>query len=227
VPSAFLKERVFLEGIPRERTDLLYWPVEPAVGRTDTPHRDGAVSRLLFVGAVIPEKGPDVLIDAMKQAISSCPDLSLTLVGEGPAGYMAVLRQAAMGLPVRFTGRLERSAVIDAYRSHDVLVFPSTWEEPYAVVPLEAMSMGLAVIATRTGGTPEAVSDGDTGLLVPAGDPRALAEAIVRLAADPGFSRALAARGQAWARGSQGFDPFMDRLTALYRKLTPAARKAA
>lgn len=227
VPSAFLKERVFLEGIPRERTELLYWPVEPAVGRTDTPHRDGAVSRLLFVGAVIPEKGPDVLIDAMKQAISSCPDLSLTLVGEGPAGYMAVLRQAAMGLPVRFTGRLERSAVIDAYRSHDVLVFPSTWEEPYAVVPLEAMSMGLAVIATRTGGTPEAVSDGDTGLLVPAGDPRALAEAIVRLAADPGFSRALAARGQAWARGSQGFDPFMDRLTALYRKLTPAARKAA
>jgi len=227
VPSAFLKERVFREGIPKGRTEVLPWPVAPAVGRTDTPHRDGAVSRLLFVGAVIPEKGPGVLIDALKQVIVSRPDLSLTLVGEGPSGYVAILRRAAVGLPVRFTGRLDRSAVIDAYRSHEVLVFPSTWEEPYAVVPLEAMSMGLAVIATRTGGTPEAVRDGDTGLLVPAGDPRALAEAIVRLAADPRFSRALAARGHAWARGSQGFDPFMDRLTALYTNLTPAARRAA
>jgi glycosyltransferase involved in cell wall biosynthesis len=227
VPSVFLKERAFGEGIPKSRTEVLPWPVEPAVGRTQAPARDGAVSRLLFVGAVIPEKGPDVLIEALRQATTSRPGVSLTLVGEGPAGYVASLHRAAVGLPVRFSGRLDRSAVIDAYRSHDVLTFPSTWEEPYAVVPLEAMSMGLAVIATRTGGTPEAVRDGDTGLLVPSGDPRALAQAILRLAADPAFARALAARGRAWASGSQGFDPFMDRLTVLYTNLTPAASRAA
>jgi len=168
-----------------------------------------------------------VLIEALRQAIPSRPDLSLTLVGEGPAGYVASLRRSAVGLPLRFTGRLDHAAVIDAYRSHDVLVFPSTWEEPYAVVPLEAMSMGLAVIATRTGGTPEAVGDGDTGLLVPASDPPALAAAIIRLASDPPFARALAARGCAWAKSSQGFDPFMDRLTALYTNVTPTARSAA
>jgi glycosyltransferase involved in cell wall biosynthesis len=180
------------------------------------------------VGALIPEKGPEVLMEAFRRVASARKDLSLTLVGEGPKEYVASLRRAAEGLPVRFAGRLARPAVIDAYLSHHVLVFPSTWEEPFAVVPLEAMSAGLTVIATATGGTPEAVVDGDTGLLVPPGDPAALADAILRVLGDTELARALAARGRAWARGSRGFDAFMDRLAVVYAEsAAPAAARAA
>jgi len=227
VPSAFLKERVVAEGIPAQRIEVLRWPVEPAVGGADAPLRSGTPSRLLFVGALIPEKGPDVAIEALRQASLSCRDLSLTLVGEGPRHYVASLRHAAEGLPVRFAGRLERPAVIEAYCAHDVLVFPSVWEEPFAVVPLEAMALGLAVIATATGGTPEVIVDGSTGLLVPPRSAGSLAEAILRLASRPDLTRSIAARGQAWVRESQDFGRFMERLSALYSRATSAPGRAA
>jgi glycosyltransferase involved in cell wall biosynthesis len=227
VPSAFLKARVVGEGIPADRLDVLYWPVEPAVGRIAEPRSRGGAPRLLFVGALIPEKGPGVLIEALRRVASQRRDVSLTLVGEGPREYVASLRRAAEGLPVRFAGRLARPAVIDAYRSHHVLVFPSTWDEPFAVVPLEAMSAGLTVIATSTGGTPEAIVDGDTGLLVPPADPAALAHAILRILGDTELAHALAARGRAWARGRRGFDAFMERLAVVYAEsAVPGARAA-
>ena len=95
------------------------------------------------------------------------------------------------------------------------------------MVPLEAMSMGLAVIATSTGGTPEAVVDGETGLLVPPVDVPALAEAILRVAGDTELARSLAARGRAWVRASLGFDAFMDRLAVLYADCAHRTARAA
>ena len=217
VPSAFLREKlVRRESLPPSRVDVLHWPVEPTVSRREAAAREG-VRRLLFVGTLIPEKGPRVLLAALRDAVREAPDLSLTLVGEGPEAYVASLREAAKGLPVSFRGRLDRSEVIAAYEAHDALVFPSIWEEPFAVVPLEAMAMGLAVVATRAGGTPEAVVHERTGLLVPPDDPLALRHAILRLAADPALARSLAAEGQRWARRGQAFPAFMDRLDALYR----------
>jgi len=227
VPSAFLKERVVGEGIPEDRTLTLHWPVEPAVGGAGTRRPTDDAPRLLFVGALIPEKGPAVLVEALRRACSKRADLSLTLVGEGPRGYVAALRRAAEGLPVEFAGRLDRAGVADAYRSHSILVFPSTWDEPFAVVPLEAMAVGLTVIATSTGGTPEAVVDGGTGLLVPPSDASALADAILRVAGDAGLARSLAARGRAWVRANQGFDAFMDRLESIYAESASTVPRAA
>jgi glycosyltransferase involved in cell wall biosynthesis len=218
VPSAFLRDKlVSRESLPAARTVVLRWPVEPvASGCPDGASVHRGASRLLFVGTLIPEKGPDVLVAAVREAVRACPGLSLTFVGDGPAPFVARLRDAARGLDVRFLGRLDRAGVVGAYREHDVLVFPSVWDEPFAVVPLEAMALGLAVVASRAGGTPEAVIDGETGLLVPPGDAGALAAALLRLAREPERARALAARGSAWARREQGFAAFMDRLETLY-----------
>jgi glycogen synthase len=227
VPSAFIKQRVVGEGIPADRTLVLHWPVEPSVAGAGMAGRTEGAPRLLFVGALIPEKGPAVLIDALRRACSRRADLSLTLVGEGPREYVSSLRRAAEGLPVVFAGRLDRAGVVDAYRSHQVLVFPSVWDEPFAVVPLEAMAVGLTVIATATGGTPEAVVDGDTGLLVPPADTSALADAILRIAGDRGLAQALAARGRAWVGANRGFDAFMDRLASIYAEAVLPVPRAA
>jgi glycosyltransferase involved in cell wall biosynthesis len=218
VPSEFLRRKFReREGLRSERTAVLRWPVEPSLCRREPPRREGgSASRVLFVGTLIPEKGVRVLIEAFRAAHAARPELSLSLAGDGPTPFVAALRREAQGLPVRFLGRLERAEVTRAYEAHDILAFPSTWDEPYAVVPLEAMAMGLAVIATRVGGTPEAVEDGRTGLLVPAADPRALAAAVVRLAAEPERTRALGDAAARAARTASSFASFMGRLEALY-----------
>ena len=228
VPSNFLKRKfVSGEGLPATRTGVLHWPVEPTVSRTVAPRRTGfAHPRLLFVGTLIPEKGPEVLITAFAEAFRQRPDLSLTLVGGGPDGYVASLRQMAEGLPVHFTGRLDREAVTRTYGAHDVLVFPSIWDEPYAVVPPEAMAMGLVVIGTIAGGTPEAVVHEKTGLLIAPGDPGALANAILRVANETALAERLAVAGQAWARETQSFPAFMDRVELLYGRLAGGQDRA-
>jgi glycogen(starch) synthase len=225
VPSRFLRDRlVETEGLPADRVDVLHWPVEPSISRAaPETRRTSPARRFLFVGSLVPEKGPQVLLAAFREALRERPDLSLSFAGDGPRAYVAELRATAAGMPVRFLGRLDRAAVTRAYREHDALVLPSIWDEPFAVVPLEAMALGLPVIATAAGGTPEAVEDGTTGLLVPPSDPAALAAAMRRLTADPLGTAALAERGQDWARGTLAFPLFMDRLERLYRgALRPA-----
>jgi glycosyltransferase involved in cell wall biosynthesis len=229
VPSAFLREKLTVrEGLVPGRVRVLPWPVEPTICRGAPPApRPDPRRRLLFVGTLIPEKGAHVLVEAFRLAHGECPSLALTLVGEGPASFVRTLEETARGLPVAFRGRLDRPGVTAEYAGHDVLVFPSVWEEPYAVVPTEGMAMGLALVATRTGGTPEAVRHGATGLLVPPGDARALADAVLRLARDGELASRLAREGQRWALEERGFDPFMTALEALYAEGAGAGRMAA
>ncbi|MCP4326983.1 MAG: glycosyltransferase family 4 protein [Alphaproteobacteria bacterium] len=80
----------------------------------------------------------------------------------------------------------------DRYRSASVFVFPSLWEEAFGMPIIEAMACGVPVVATHGGGVSEIVDEGRTGLLVPRGDPDALAEAVCRLLHDHGFAARLA-----------------------------------
>jgi glycosyltransferase involved in cell wall biosynthesis len=92
----------------------------------------------------------------------------------------------ALGLDdiVRFTGKLDRSLLPQLYRDHDILIFPSIWDEPFAITPLEAMASGLPVVATTTGGSSEIFKDNENSLTFPAGDGEACADAIIRLSED-------------------------------------------
>jgi glycogen synthase len=218
VPSAFLRDKLVRnEGLPARRSEVLPWPLPPAVASTAPPARgEPRASRLLFVGSLAPEKGADVLLEAFRRACTRRPDLTLTVLGDAGRASVRLLRASAEGLAVRFGGQLAHDAVLREYQEHDVLVFPSVWDEPFALVPLEAAAMGLAVVATTAGGTPEAFTDGRTALLVPPGDAAALEAAILRLAGEPPFARALATAAQAHVRATYDFQGFMDRLEAVY-----------
>jgi glycosyltransferase involved in cell wall biosynthesis len=85
---------------------------------------------------------------------------------------------------VDFLGRIPREQMPAIYREHDVLVFPSEWEEPFAITPLEAITAGMAVVGTTTGGSGELFRDRDTAMVFEAGNPEACAEAIRQLCAD-------------------------------------------
>jgi glycosyltransferase involved in cell wall biosynthesis len=203
VPSEASKRTVIeREGIPAGRIKVAYNGVDPAVfkpthDREETRRELSVSSGDLLVGTVgrlSPEKGGvDHLIRAVAEAREAHPSLKLLVVGDGPLRPMLeeVAREAA--LPVIFTGT--RQDVPRLLGALDLFVLPSLLEAmPIAL--LEAMATRLPTVATRVGGVPEIVRDGEDGLLVPPGDRTALAAAIDRLAGDPALRCRLAEAGQ-------------------------------
>ncbi len=141
-----------------------------------------------IVGRLVPEKGHEVLMNAAMKG-----GFEVHVIGDGP--LLSDLRYRFGRPEIRFHGRVPETA--DFMIGLDTVCVPSIWEEALGLVVLEAMSLGLPIIASNVGGIPEAVAHGSTGLLVPPGDPDALASSISRLKADRELALALGTQGQA------------------------------
>lgn len=159
----------------------------------------------IYVGGLVESKGMHELTDACEPLLRKHKQFKLVCVGDGPArGVLSRLgerigREDAVSLP----GRVSPDEVPLFLQGADFLVLPSHSEGmPQAVV--EAMNCGLAVVATRVGGVPEAVVDGRTGLLVEARDVNQLRDAMERMIVDEAFRRAAGREGQ--RRAQEVFD---------------------
>jgi glycogen synthase len=225
--SAFIKGFYVGAGHPAADVDVIHLgvPLDEPTGHERLDRRGPL--RLLYVGGLWEGKGPQTAVRALgmlKRAGHA--DLRLDVCGTGTPGFVDWLRGiiADEGVTdqVCLRGFVERSVVRALCLSHDVLLFPSQWDEPFAAVPIEAMSAGMAIVATTAGGTPEALTDGETGLLVPPADAAAMADAIRRLIENPSLRLDLGARAAAVARERFGFDRYIDRLEACYRGLLSA-----
>lgn len=154
---------------------------------------------LLGIGRHVPQKGFDVLLRAFAQAGLDTHDL--LLAGDGPE--RAALEQLSQMLGVQdrvhFVGRADRPTAVSLFQGCSFFVLPSR-QEPQGIVNLEAMAAGKPVIASRVGGVPEIVLDGETGLLVPGEDVSALAEDLGRLAGDAALRDRLGSAGRLRAR---------------------------
>ena len=154
------------------------------------PRPDRETLRVVFVGRVIPDKGPDVLVDAVVRLGRA--DVELVVVGSNGFAadaplttYERDLRRRAAGPAggtITFRPFLDRAAVRSVLETADVVVVPSRWSEPCGLTVLEGMAAGAAVIASDVGGIPETA--GGAGVLVPPGDPAALAAALEAFADD-------------------------------------------
>ena len=157
--------------------------------------------RLLYAGRVDARKGIDTAIDALTELPEGA---RLTVLGGGDERHLAELRARAgqRGLDGRvdFSPPVDREAVAAAYAAADAVVFPVTWEEPWGLVPLEAMGRGRPVVATGRGGSAEYLRDGVNCLLFEAGDAAALRARLTELAGDPELRARLVAGGLATAR---------------------------
>jgi D-inositol-3-phosphate glycosyltransferase len=165
---------------------------------------------LLFVGRLAPIKGLETLLRALAAAKSNGlgrTDLRLVVVGgdkeERWDGDAARLRRMAgelgVGAWVDFRGPQSQDVLPDYYAAADVCLVPSLYES-FGMVALEAMACGVPVIASRVGGLPGTVQDGLTGLLIPEGDVRALADGIASLVEDEGRRWLLGRQATEWAR---------------------------
>jgi glycosyltransferase involved in cell wall biosynthesis len=138
--------------------------------------------RLLSVGRVDPRKGVEVAAAALAHLPG---EARLVVAGPGEGAALPA------GDRVEVLGPRTRDELPDVYADADVVVFPVLWDEPWGLVPLEAMALGRPVIATGRGGSAEYLRDGENCLLVPAGDAEALAAAVRRLAGDPALRARL------------------------------------
>jgi len=137
---------------------------------------------ILFLSAIREKKAPDVLVRAMQKIVKEVPDAYLVMAGKGrmESKIRQLARELAINDLITFPGFVRESEKPLYFKAADVFVLPS-YDEIFGIVNLEAMACETPVVATRVGGIPEIVKDGENGLLVPPKDPDALADAIIYL----------------------------------------------
>jgi glycosyltransferase involved in cell wall biosynthesis len=138
----------------------------------------------LTVANLRPEKGYDVLLAAAKTIADGGLPIRFAAVGRGPLRDELHVRHAALGLGDRFTFLGQRDDVLRLLAGADAFVLASH-HEGLPVALMEATSVGLPIVASRVGGIPQVLRDESEGILVPPGEPAALAQAIARVASDP------------------------------------------
>ncbi len=179
---------------PGARVDSFYRPFAPAFDRL----------RLAFAGLFVTYKGPHVLINALARLARDGVDFECTFAGETPdPAFLTNARNYCMrhgfADQVHFAGFLDRRGMAGLFARSNVLVFPSTFDEPFGISHVEAMAAGVAVVSSGTGGSREIVRDGIDGVLFRPGDHEDLAAKLARLAADRPLWVGLARAGQARA----------------------------
>ena len=178
------------------------------------PH---GVPVIVNVGALVGHKGQRHLIDAMPLVMREVPEARLVIFGEGELRAPLEKQIKHLSLEKRVLLPGFREDVLAVVKSADLFVMSSVTEGLGSAV-LDAMAMGLAVVGTRAGGIPEAVVDGETGLLVAPGEPAPLAAAIVRLMKDAALRKAYGEAGRARVRESFGVDKLVEGTLAAYRR---------
>jgi glycogen synthase len=186
--------------------------VYSGIDRSDFPHTAASERpwrwKILVVGRLDERKGVHIAIEALR----GLPvEATLEVLGRGDAVYERRLKTLAEELGV--AGRVRfatvaREQLRERYLDADVVVFPTLWDEPFGLVPVEALACRTPVVATATGGSAEFLADGLNILRVPVGDPGAIAGAIQKLAADSALRSRLTDAGQRTAE-----DLTIERLT--------------
>jgi alpha-maltose-1-phosphate synthase len=210
--------RVIRNGI-----DTAEYAPDPATDVLERHGVDPGRPSVIFVGRVTRQKGLQVLLRAgegidREAQLVICAGHADTAELEAEVAGLARELVASRSQVIWLAGMLAKREVTQLLTHASVFACPSLYE-PLGIVNLEAMACGTAVVASRVGGIPEVVADGQTGLLVPAGDPAALAGAINTLLRDPARAAAMGAAGRARAIADFGWPSVAAQTASLYAEL--------
>jgi phosphatidylinositol alpha-1,6-mannosyltransferase len=180
---------------------------------------------IVSVGRLVHRKGQDVLIEAMPSIIKEVPEAHILMIGEGPYRSYLETRVKTLGLQERvtFIGRIQYAELPRYICAGDLFVMPSRSRlaglevEGLGIVYLEASACGLPVIAGNSGGAPDAVLAGKTGLVVEGSKKDAVASAVVELLLDPKRSQAMGLAGREWIIQEWRWDIWSSRFAELLK----------
>jgi glycogen synthase len=245
---ARLAERYF--GIPSETIDVVHcgvdtktfcpangglqsaWtPIKPTDSRpwaSSKPSQEESVPNgskrptVLFVGAIVENKGAKVLVEAVLRLRRKYPDIRLQMIGKGGPDLMdqltAMIARDRAKDNIEFPGFVDLEKLPEYYRTADLFCSPAAEYEGFGQVFLEAMACGCPVVASTAGGAAEAVAHEETGLLVAPNDVAGTADAIDRLLSDTDLHRRLSRRGGERVEEYFALDRFVRRVEAVYEK---------
>jgi glycosyltransferase involved in cell wall biosynthesis len=217
-------------GVPREEIDVVHCGVDaqafrPAKG---AGRRKGRPT-VLFVGNIKGNKGVQIVLEAVLQLRSRYPDIRLQILGaiEGSMIEEFPARIAGEGAEanVEFLGFIDRAGLPAYYQQADVFASPALYEGGVANVYIEAMACGCPVVASTAGGGPEAVTDGQTGLLVPPNDTEAVVQALDRILGNPPLRRRMGEAARKRVDDYFAMDRYIDRVLAVYHKAIERSRQ--
>ena len=232
--SWFGSSALFNPDRPRRRShSTIYNAVDlPEIAGASTDAGAASLRRALgvegrvvvgVVGRLRWEKGQGVLLDAMAAVVKQVPCVLLLVAGDGPDRKDLQLRAEQMGVGdhVRWLGQLGTVEVLRLYHIMDVVAVPSIFEG-FGLAAAEAMAAGLPVVCSAVDGLEELVVDRETGLLVPARDPAALAQALIALLLSPKEAVGMGLRGRERVAELFSLPRYCDALRAAYAAFTQA-----
>ncbi len=228
--SAFIRSMLVDDGVPAERTTIVYEGIDlghvTAAPSLDIHKEFSLPDGAPIVGnvaALVPHKGQRYLVDAAALVLQHIPDARFLIVGSGELelSLQHQIKQRYLERHVILTGF--RPDILSLHKGFDLFVMSSV-TEGLGTSALDAMACGRAVIATRTGGLSEVVDHDETGLLVPVSDPKALADAIVRLLTDPTLRERYGRASVERAYQQFSADRMVDETAAVYTDLADRRR---
>ncbi|MDI9609378.1 MAG: glycosyltransferase family 4 protein [Candidatus Verstraetearchaeota archaeon] len=205
-------------GCPADKISVIHNGYDPKMARANSagPRKKGKKT-VLFVGRLVYEKGPHLLVEAA--SLLKDKDLRVIIIGDGAMRpYLEGLaRKLNVSEKVTFLGHVDDETLLSIYEEASVLVIPSLYE-PFGIVVLEAMSLGIPVIVSNTGGLDEIVTDGKDGLKFQSGSAEELARAIVRILEDEGLRAKLVENAK--SRASEfSWDTTAEQTLELYKRV--------
>ncbi len=208
--SQFIADRLLAAGCPASKLRVHYIGIDRSQFVPQSPGKAFQLDlpqppTILFVGRLVEKKGAADLIQACAQLPNRQPDLNpkLILIGDGPLRSDLEAQAQALNVNTEFLGYQSPDVVRDWLTRTQVFCVPSRTArsgdaEGLGMVFAEAQAMGVPVVSCRSGGVPEVVQDGQTGLLVPEADPTALATALAQVLGDRFLRQTLSAAGPTW-----------------------------
>lgn len=226
--SDYLRQRLVSQGLVSANASVIYNGVDLSQFNPDkyATHPMGSdILKCVVSGRVVPDKGAHTAIEAfgLLQEQTRLGGVMLTILGDGPAEYMAYLRdrviQHHLQDVVEFRPSVPRDQVPEVLAAYDVLILPSEYAEPLARASQEAMAMGLLVIGTTTGGSGELLVHEQTGLVFEAANAHSLAQQLHRVLNEPGQAKQLARAGRVRVRNEFSIELTIDRIEAYLQSL--------
>lgn len=202
-PGLKNKLHTVLNSLPMPKLAPAPFPTEP---------------RLLAFGRLVKVKGFDLAIQAFARLARLFPQATLTVAGHGPEhaslGHLA--RESGFASRIHFPGWVHPDEIPALINQHSIVIMPSRWQEPFGLVALQTAQMGRPIVASRTGGIPEIVSDRVTGKLYENENLPALTEAIQLLLENPGLAEQMGRAAHLHAQKQFPFDAFITAYENLY-----------
>lgn len=214
-PSSFMRQMMVRAGFPEERVRLMPHCAASMANDSNANELLQGLKKpyFLFAGRLEPEKGVGLLLEAARRL----SEVSFVVAGAGSLAA-SIAEQAATLDNVSMLGVLNAHQLATIRREARAELAPSIWYEVFGMSALEAMQLGLPVIASDIGGLRDIVLDGETGLLIPPGDIDALATAIERLQDDPSLAAKLGAAGMAYVSRHHQPEQYLARLLSIYEE---------